>query len=304
MANNTYTSLVNIDDATTFDSTHWLTEARGLSLRLLDAEEDLDTSEKDAREILEKVMDKRLEQIAEQGKAAKEAVLRRIEFEKKVSSWNYTPDWYADKYLEDNAEITMSHYNYMKHIYRETQANFKQWITETTPLLAAEIYEQRFERLLAVEKAECDHEYEESNPQEVLGRFNNLHWEGCRKAGKERVAYIKHYRQYFSAEKATNMLNHTKELYSNRQLCKREYLECCMLLSKQLGYMGQYRTFKEEIKALDSKPQREEFKALPFEPSSYSMDMESGLDIKRQALEMASMHLSIAEALSMLIDGE
>lgn len=279
-----YQGLVDIDNAATFDTTAWLTEARGLSLRLLDAEHSLDKVDEDARAILESVAETKLEErladLTEKGKAAKAATLKRVELEKKAATWSYLPDWYVDKYLEDNAELCLSHYHYIKHLYKQAPLNIQKWIDESVESFAAEIYEQRFQRLLAVEKAELEHEYEENNPQDVLGRFNNLHWEGCRRFGQERLTKIKRLKAWGQLDdfKATNMLRHTQELYGNKQLCKREYIECCMILNKQLGYISQYRKLKAELELADSRT-REEFKPMPFEPSTYSIDMESGIDL-------------------------
>ena len=306
MTTNTYQSIINVDDATSFDRTFWLTEARGLSLRLLDAEEDVDKSEEDARAILERVMETRLAEIEEKGKQAKEAVIRRADLERRAATWTYLPDWYVEKYLEDNLEITMSHYHYMQHLYKQTKEDFTKWVDETTPTLAAEIYEQRFETLLAVEKAELDHEYEENNPMEVLDKRNSLHWEGAKKAGQERLFKIKRTKELGLMDelKAQCMLRHTEELYGNKQLCKREYLECCMILNKQLGYMAKYRELKAELENCTRRAaNKSEFKMMPHEANFYDMDIEAGLDMKHEAEHIASRHdISVFDALLSIVE--
>ena len=283
---NTYQSLVNVDDTKTLDIVFWLVEERGLSLRLLDAELDLEEAQA--------FVDGRLAELEKKGLKAKEAVWRRYELEKRAESWKSLPDWYSDQWFEDNAEVCMSDYHYIKQQYKQTRK------------VLNEIISRRAEKLVEIEKQEFDHEYISAIDEKKPDVFNSIHWEGARKAGKERLARIKYLKAigHLSDDLMAIMLRATEEKKARKEICNKEYLQISILLNRWMGRIRHSKNLEAKLEVAETNSNKSEFKSMPYEPSVYSMDMESAIDLKRNAEAISIGHnINFEEACCMLMDG-
>lgn len=276
-----YTTLVNVDDATSFDRVYWLVEERGLSLGMLQAELGLDRAKEYCA--------KRLEELAEKGKRAKASYERRYELENKMKFWTYQPEWVSNSWFEDNSYVQWCDYQYFRMQYKHVKEVLEQIVEELEAKVAFE------------EERHCgDFQTEE---EVFLPKFNQIHWDGARANGEKLLSEIKYSMKIGAMDEDSHgmFVQKVKKAISRREICSREYHKCMAYLYKFYGFTDQMNIAIK--KAMDLEKPVWSPKSDVVESNAYSMSIEDAIDLKRKAEYISETHgIGFEEAVASLLD--